>query len=65
MIDALVNYEIAELTRHFGAIVGTLGVSEEVSKEANKQLLKLVKALDVNVDRAVQANQSSNSGIIK
>ena len=33
----IVNYDIAELTRHFGAIVGTPGISEDVSKFCNQQ----------------------------
>lgn len=65
MIEPIVNYELAELTRHFGAIVGTPGISEEVSKYCNGQLLKLAKSIEVNVDRAIQANQASNSGLIK
>ena len=65
MIDQIVNYNVAELTRHFGAIVGTTGVDDEVKKACNTHLLKLVKCLEVNVDKAVQENQSSNSGLIK
>ena len=65
MIDQLVNYEIAEFTRHFGALVATEGVDEKVKEACNKNLLKLVNALNINVDKAIAANQTSNSGLIK
>lgn len=55
-----IDYEVIELTRHFGSIVGTAGVSIEVIEECNKQLLKLVKCLSKNVDKATAAN----SGLI-
>ena len=59
-IEPLVNYEIVELTRHFGSIIGTPGISEEVAKKCNKQLLRLVDALDRDVDRVL----AGNAGII-
>ena len=60
MIEPIVNYEIVELTRHFGSIVGTPGISEEVLIECNKHILKLVKCLEANVNKATAAN----SGLI-
>ncbi len=53
MIEPIINYEIVELTRHFGSIVGTPGISEEVAKLANKQLLRLTEALGPAVDKAL------------
>ena len=60
MIEPIVNYEIVELTRHFGSIVGTPGISEEVLKECNKYLLKLVKCMEANVNKVT----ATNSGLI-
>lgn len=59
-IEPIINYEIVELTRHFGSIVGTPGISEDVAKIANKQLLRLTEAIGPAVDKIL----AQNSGII-
>lgn len=60
MSAPLVNYEIIELTKHFGAIVSTPGVAEDIVKKCNKQLKRLVDALD----SAVDATLAQNAGLI-
>ncbi len=53
-------YQIVELTKHFGAVVGTPGISEDVQKKCNKQLLRLIESLDSLVDKAL----ATNAGLI-
>jgi hypothetical protein len=49
-----VNYGmVVDLTKHFGSIVGTPGISEEVEKLANAQLLRLTKALVPTVNKVL------------
>lgn len=53
-------YQIVELTKHFGAVVGTPGISKEVQEKGNRQLLRLLDALD----NTVNATLASNAGLI-
>jgi len=40
------EYKLNELTRFYGSIVGTPGISKDVQEHCNSQLFKLVKAFD-------------------
>lgn len=53
-------YQIVELTKHFGAVVGTPGISEDIQKKCNKQLLRLLEALDKTVNETL----ATNAGLI-
>jgi hypothetical protein len=50
--------EIIELTRHFGSVVGTPGISEELAKLCNTQLLRLTETLVKKVDEALLKNSN-------
>lgn len=63
-MEQIINYEIAEFVRFFGSVAGTPGVRQDVLDECNDYLMKLVRALEVNVDKAIQSNQSINTGLI-
>lgn len=50
-IDTLVDYELAEQIRFYGSLVGTTGVSKEVNEICNKNIIKLLKAMQPSVDK--------------
>lgn len=48
-IAAIVDIEIAEMIRFYGSIVGTEGVSEEIKKLCNANILKLLDKIQPKV----------------
>ncbi len=64
IVQPAIPYEIGEVVRFFGSIVGTEGVGEDVKKECNKNLLKLIKSVSTNVDNLIAENSKSNIGLV-
>lgn len=52
-MDQLNKQEIIEMVRFFGSIASTNGVDEGIKKTANKNIDRLVSALNPEVDRVL------------
>lgn len=50
-IEPIIDFELAEQVRFYGTIVGTTGVSEKVLEHCNKNLLKLLEAIQPGTDK--------------
>jgi len=48
-IDAIVDFEVAEMIRFYGSIVGTEGVSDKVKKTCNDNIEALLKVVQPKV----------------
>jgi len=49
----MIEQKIINLINHFGAIVSTEGIHEDIKKHCNVQLSRLVHALDKLVDETL------------
>jgi len=59
-IEPIIDYELAEQVKFYGTLIGTTGMSEDVLKLCNKNLLKLLQALQPGVDKLT----AKKSGLI-
>lgn len=50
-IEPIIDFEIAELVRFYGSIVGTEGVSEEIQKKCNKNIFSLLETLEPSLKK--------------
>ncbi len=48
-IEAIVDFEVAEMIRFYGTIVGTEGVSEEIKTLCNTNIMKLLNKIQPKV----------------
>lgn len=59
-IEPITNFEIAEKVRFYGSIVGTEGISEDIQKLCNKNIMRLLEAVQPELDKIT----SSKAGLI-
>lgn len=59
-IEPIIDFELAEMVRFYGTLIGTPEMSEEVTNLCNKNLYKLLQTLQPSVDRFT----ARKSGII-
>lgn len=48
-IEAIVDFEIAEMIRFYGTIVGTEGISQEIKDLCNTNIMKLLDKVQPKV----------------
>lgn len=63
-IEPIVDFELAELVRFYGSIVGTEGVSEEVQKICNKNIQLALEKLQPNFEKTMKRIGTKNAGLI-
>lgn len=63
-IEPIVDFELAELVRFYGSLVGTEGVSEEVQKICNKNLKIALEKLQPSFDKTMTRVGSKTAGLI-
>jgi len=59
-IQEIMDIQLAEQARFYGTIIGTTGMSEDVLKICNKNLVKILQALQPGVDKLT----ASKAGLI-
>lgn len=50
-IETLTDYNLTEQVRFYGTLIGTTGMSKEVLEICNKNVLKLLQALQPGLDK--------------
>lgn len=58
MNEAAINNELMTLANFFGAIASTPGLPEPTLDKANKQLKRLLDALDKGVNHLIEASSA-------
>jgi len=63
-IEPIIDFELAELVRFYGSIVGTEGVSTEVQKICNENIKAALDKLQPSFKKTLQRIGTKDSGII-
>jgi len=63
-IEPIIDFELAELVRFYGSIVGTEGVSEEVQKICNENIKAALDKLQPSFKKTLQRIGTKNAGLI-
>lgn len=50
-MQPIINFEIAEMVRFYGTLMGTPGADDKVNEICNKNLEKLLTALQPDIDK--------------
>lgn len=59
-IEPIIDFEIAELVRFYGSIVGTEGISKDIQDQCNINILRLIDTLQPKLDKLT----ASKAGLI-
>ena len=63
-IEPIIDFELAELVRFYGSIVGTEGVSEDVQKICNENIKAALDKLQPSFKKTLQRIGIKDSGLI-